>query len=90
MAENPVSKLSTALDSVVSSEQKVSVEILTDALWRESWAYHCDHQDKHLDAIALANPDDKEIQARVALLKEVIAAMRAEGMPEITAIRGVI
>lgn len=85
MADNPVSRLSADLEVVCSEEQKLAIEPLTDRLWHESWAYHCDHMDKHLDAIA-ATSLDRETQARVALLKTVVARMRADGMPEITAI----
>lgn len=84
-ADNPVSKLSADLEAVVSAEQKALIEPLTDQLWRDAWTYHCDHVDKHLDAIALVNKDP-EVQARAALLKEINAKMRAEGVPEITAI----
>ena len=86
MAGNPVSRFSTALDGVVSAEQKISAESLSDTLWRESWAYHCDHTDKHLDAIAATNPLDKEIQDRVAFFKGIVAKMREGGMPEIAVI----
>lgn len=85
MADNPVSRLSAELEAVCTTEQKAQIEPLTDTLWRDSWLHHCDHMDKHLDAIALT-VTDRETQARVALLKTVVAAMRAEGMPEITAI----
>jgi hypothetical protein len=86
VALNPVSELSASLDSVVSLEQKGEIEPLTDKMWRDSWAYHCDHQIKHLDAIALANVGNRTVLDRVALLKSVVETMKSEGMPEIALI----
>ena len=84
---NPISKLSLELDAIVATpEQKVAIESKTDQLWRDSWNYHCTHMQKHLDAIAIANPNDKEVQARVALLSSILVSMRENGMPEIAAI----
>lgn len=88
MADNAVTRFENdlATKTTLTEAQRLEVRVYSNVLWRDSWAHHCDHQQRHLDAIALTNPLDLELQQRVTLLKTVIDLMRVEGMPEIVAI----
>ena len=68
--------------SLTADQRLLEVKPLSDQLCRDLWVHFCDHQIKHLDAIALANPTPT-VQQRVDVLKQVIEQMKLNGMPDV-------
>jgi hypothetical protein len=82
---NAVANFESALDkTTLSAEQKLEVQPLSDTLCAELWQHFCDHELKHLDALAATAPLDLILQERVATLKAVVEQMKLDGMPAIT------
>ena len=81
---NAVTTFEAALATTsLSLGQQAEVKTHSDQMARDLWIHFCDHEVRHLDAIAEASPLDAEIQARVADLKQVVAQMKLNGMPDV-------
>jgi hypothetical protein len=68
----------------LSLGQQAEVKVLSDKMASDLWIHFCDHEIKHLNSIALADPLNAETQRRVTTLKDVVTDMRVNGMPDVT------
>lgn len=84
---NAISVFEESLKSTsLSLDQRAEVKVLSDKMAADLWIHFCDHELKHLDAMAAKaeNLLNQEVQNRIAVLKTVVQEMKVNGMPDIT------